>query len=516
MKVTLSTQGGYVKAIELLGYSSYDEYKKKGNHPLKLLTGSCFDFVIPTEQGTIHTKDCLFKQVKSDNPRQVTFVYEIPNQKEAYIRQTFSLKKTDYQVTCHIETTGIQLASETKAPLLRWRQDVRRTEKDAEINQKEAAIYYQLADPNKVKYSGYRNKKEEVQEITQRVGWVTFNTKFFSTGIIFEQPAQKATLLSNPITDKKDPTRLKEVGMEVTLDRGELIEKRGITFDIYCGPNTQEDLGAVGAPKFEENYYLGITPFRQINKYLLLPATKKLEGYTPNYLVILLLLLLILTLIKLPFTYHSYLNAIKEKTLAPMIAQIKQRYPEDPLKVQIEKRKLRNRAGMGFSIWTLLAAFAQIPVFITMMDFIKYNIGFRQASFLWIDDLSIYDSILKLPFRVPYFGFSHISLVALLAALGMFIPTWIKNRKKQLRTEEKIMQCMPSTLFFLLFSSHSAAFFIYRVTSQVLNLIPTFCFRFFVNEKLIQQKVGDNLAKSATPISSSSRAHKRMMKKKKK
>ena len=118
MKVTLSTQGGYVKAIELLGYSSYDEYKKKGNHPLKLLTGSCFDFVIPTEQGTIHTKDCLFKQVKSDNPRQVTFVYEIPNQKEAYIRQTFSLKKTDYQVTCHIETTGIQLASETKAPLL--------------------------------------------------------------------------------------------------------------------------------------------------------------------------------------------------------------------------------------------------------------------------------------------------------------------------------------------------------------------------------------------------------------
>ncbi|MEM7362064.1 MAG: membrane protein insertase YidC [Bacteroidota bacterium] len=516
IKVTFSTQGGCIKAIELHDYTSYDDYQKGEKQPLKLLTGSRFDLVIPTPQGVIHTKDCLFEEVKSDDSQQITFIYRIPNQKNAYIRQNFSLNKADYQLSCQVETRGIELTPESEGVILRWAQEVRRTERDAEINKKDVVTYYQLTNKNKVKYSGYRNKKKEVTELSEHVGWVASNTKFFNTGIIFEQPAQKATLTSLPVNNKQDPDLLKKVGMAFTLDRDQLLEEGHISFKLYCGPNIQQDLKTINAPRYKENYYLGTIPFWYISQYFLLPIAKKLQDYTSSYLLILLVLLLILTLIQLPLTYHNYLNSIREKALTPMIAQIKKSSPEDPLKVQMEERKLRNRAGIGFSIWNLFGMVFQIPMFIIMLNFINYNIGFRQASFLWIKDLSTYDSILRLPFRVPYFGYSHISLVALLGSIGMLLPTWIKNRKKEKSNEESMMQYLPAILFFLLFNGYSAAFNIYRVISRLLNFIPTLFFGFFVDQEKVFQIVANNLAKNPSPASTISRAHKRMMKKQKK
>ena len=43
----------------------------------------------------------------------------------------------------------------------------------------------------------------------------------------------------------------------------------------------------------------------------------------------------------------------------------------------------------------------------------------RQKSFLWVDDLSSYDSITELPFNIPFYG-DHISLFPILASIAIF------------------------------------------------------------------------------------------------
>ena len=43
----------------------------------------------------------------------------------------------------------------------------------------------------------------------------------------------------------------------------------------------------------------------------------------------------------------------------------------------------------------------------------------RQKSFLWVEDLSSYDSIAELPFYIPLYG-DHISLFPILASIAIF------------------------------------------------------------------------------------------------
>src|SRR5690554_6994592 len=58
----------------------------------------------------------------------------------------------------------------------------------------------------------------------------------------------------------------------------------------------------------------------------------------------------------------------------------------------------------------------QFPILIAMFFFFPTSIELRQEGFLWAHDLSTYDSILDLPFTIPFYG-NHVSLFVLLMTL---------------------------------------------------------------------------------------------------
>ena len=66
----------------------------------------------------------------------------------------------------------------------------------------------------------------------------------------------------------------------------------------------------------------------------------------------------------------------------------------------------------------------QMPILIAMFRFFPASIELREQPFLWADDLSSYDSILHLPFNIPFYG-DHVSLFALLMAVSVFISSKI-------------------------------------------------------------------------------------------
>lgn len=57
----------------------------------------------------------------------------------------------------------------------------------------------------------------------------------------------------------------------------------------------------------------------------------------------------------------------------------------------------------------------QFPILIAMFRFFPASIELRGEKLLWADDLSSYDSILNLPFSIPWYG-DHVSGFALLMA----------------------------------------------------------------------------------------------------
>src|SRR5699024_1973992 len=129
-----------------------------------------------------------------------------------------------------------------------------------------------------------------------------------------------------------------------------------------------------------------------------------------NYGIIILILTVIIKLIILLLTYKSYMSSAKMRVLQPQLNEINERFPnqEDALKKQQAVMELYKRCGvspMGGCIPMLI----QMPILIAMFRFLPASIELRGQHFLWADDLSAYDSVLQLPFKIPFYG-DHVSL----------------------------------------------------------------------------------------------------------
>ncbi len=80
--------------------------------------------------------------------------------------------------------------------------------------------------------------------------------------------------------------------------------------------------------------------------------------------------------------------------------------------------KLYGKAGVN-PMAGCLPALALDPDSYALFQFFPSMFDLRQKSFLWTDDLSSYDSVLKLPFHIPFYG-DHVSLFPILASIAIF------------------------------------------------------------------------------------------------
>lgn len=64
----------------------------------------------------------------------------------------------------------------------------------------------------------------------------------------------------------------------------------------------------------------------------------------------------------------------------------------------------------------------------------------RQKSFLWADDLSSYDAVAYLPFKIPFYG-DHVSLFPILAAIAIFF--YMKMTTGQQMASQPTQEGMP-------------------------------------------------------------------------
>ena len=211
-------------------------------------------------------------------------------------------------------------------------------------------------------------------------------------------------------------------------------QEQSIRFQFYFGPNGYYDLKEYGR-SFEQIIPLGGFLISWINRFLIIPTFNFLNRFIGNFGLIILLMTLFIKLIISPFTFKSYISSAKMRVLKPEIDKINAKYPkkEDAMKKQQETMDLYRKTGVKMmgGCWPMLF---QMPILFAMFRFFPGSIELRQQGFLWADDLSGYDSILDLPFKIPLYG-DHISLFALLMAISMFLYSRM-NMKQQASSQQ--------------------------------------------------------------------------------
>jgi YidC/Oxa1 family membrane protein insertase len=139
----------------------------------------------------------------------------------------------------------------------------------------------------------------------------------------------------------------------------------------------------------------------------------------------------------------------------------------------------------------------QFPILIAMFRFFPTSIELRQHGFLWADDLSTYDSILSLPFNIPFYG-NHISLFTILMTVTTIISMKMSQQTQmsdaQMPGMKTLMYIMPVMFMFFL-NNFSAGLTYYYFLANVITIGQNELFKRMIDEEKLLKKIQANKAK---------------------
>ena len=341
---------------------------------------------------------------------------------------------------------------------------------------------------------------DDHESLAGHLRWVAFKNQFFSSVLIAREPFTSAELASVNI---KTADYLKDMDMKATVPYSSA-DGNAASFDFYFGPNDynilsdlDDTLGHDEDLSLTRIIPMGWGIFRWINTWIVVPVFDFLSKFISNYGIIILLLTIFIKIIIFPFTFKSFKSQARMRVLAPEIKEINDKYPgnENAMKRQQETMALYSRAGASpFS--GCLPMLLQMPVLIAMFSFFPSAIELRGQSFLWAHDLSAPDSILTLPFTIPFYG-NQVSLFCLLMTIVniVYMRVTMQNQPNSGMPGMKGMLYVMPVMFLFFFNDYASGLSYYYLLSLLITIIQTWIFRKVVNEKKVRAEMLANAKK---------------------
>lgn len=496
MKVSISSRGGMLSAVEL---KKYNTEVGETPEPIQLFKGSNdgYSFTFTTSDQRLDTREFNFTPVV-ESDTSVMMVLDLADGAQWGIRYT--LHPQNYLVGMEIVQKGMGavLPGSTASADFNWHQTMARNEKGRVFEERNSAIYYKYVGESPDDLS---EQKDDSEQLNGRVKWVAFKNQFFSSVIIARNHFSGADLKSTVL---KSDDYLKDMTMSATLPYT-VADGAVAAFDFYFGPNDYPLLSKLDkqiSPDEDLDLTrlipLGWGLFRYINTWIVIPVFTFLSSFISNYGIIILLLTIFIKLIIFPFTYKSYKSQARMRVLQPEIKEINEKYPgqENAMKRQQETMALYSRCGASPFSGCLPMLF-QMPVLIAMFSFFPSAIELRGESFLWAKDLSAPDYIVTLPFSIPFYG-NGVSLFCLLMTIVNIVYMRI-NMQNQPGGDSmpgmKMMMYIMPVMFLFIFNDYASGLSYYYFLSLLITIVQTWAFRHFIDEKKVREQLLANAKK---------------------
>ncbi len=433
LAVKISSKGAQPYEVRIKNYYTYDSLDLFLVHPDK----SLFDLELNTNQW-LNTSDLHFRAVENTDS---TLTLRLQFEEDAWVDAIYSLASDSHTLGYHLHFVGMDkvLDRRTGQMTLKWVLDVPRLEKGYQNERNYSGVAYKYLANNEVKTLGKRRDHAE-EHFNSTIRWFGFQQQFFSAILVAENGFPAGTLVNRFYPENDAERNLMQSGAEMTVALDTRSEDFTIPFLFYFGPNHFYTLKSYGED-FEKIIPLGGKVIGTISRYVIIPTFNWLSKFISSYGLIILILTIMIKLVISPLTWKSYMSSAKMRVLKPEIDKINEKYPrqEDAMKKQQATMDLYRRAGV--SMWGgCLPILLQFPILWAMFRFFPASIELRQQGFLWCHDLSAYDSILDLGFKIPLYG-DHVSLFALLMGVSMW------GYSKMTMSQQASTQTMPGMEF---------------------------------------------------------------------
>lgn len=508
MIITFTNKGGKVYSVQLKEYQTFDSL------PLILFTNdknSVFGIEFDANGKPITTNDLCF--IPSSNGKldatkdSVTFSLKLIANNYKYLEYQYIIPPDDYLIGFNINFVGLKNELSRNSYInMYWEQDIPSLEKGRKWETDYTTIFLRMANGD-TEERGER-KADDDYNTEGALQWIAYKQQFFSSILIAKNKDLNSPSVSLKKVEDFSSSIIRNFKSRVDFSLKHE-DKESKQYAYYFGPNKfsilKEYKDAHGEDlDLEKIVPLGWGIFGWVNRFLIIPIFNWLGTFITSYGLIIFLLTLIIKIILFPFTYKSYMSSAKMKVLKPQVDEINKKYgPNKKLEAQQDTMKLYKSAGaspMGGCLPMLL----QFPILIAMFRFFPASIELRQQSFLWAKDLSSYDSILNLPFSIPFYG-DHVSLFCLLMAISMVFSTLLTQTQQptnQSMPGMKVMMYMMPVMMLFWFNDYSSGLSYYYLLANIITILQTLIIRkFFVNEAKILAKMEENKKKPAKPKS---------------
>ena len=476
VKITLSTHGGTVVSAELIGYKS----RYGGNVTLLSRKDAELSFAFEGKQENIITSDYLFTP-EAVTDTSVTMMLSQPGKALAI---SYQLRPNSYMLDIYITTQGMDglFSPSQKTMSINWVDRIAQQEKGYDFENRYSTLTYKKTDKGT---KHLKETRDDDKTVDEPLDWIAFKNQFFSAVLIAPENFTDAHLTSKQESDKKSGyLKTYEAEIKTTFDPSGSQPTR---MQMYLGPNDFHKLKAHNdlsqAPKdleLEKLVDLGWPLFRWINRWFILYLFDWLKGFGLHMGVVLLLLTIIVKTLVYPTTKKSFMSSAKMRVLKPQIDELNKKYPkqEDAMKKQQEMMQIYSQYGVS-PMGGCLPMLIQTPIWIALFNFVPNAIELRGQSFLWADDLSAYDDVIRWGKDIWLLG-DHLSIFCLLFCLTNIINTWISMRQQQnqltgdqaqqMKMMQYMMYFMP-VMFFFIFNNYSSGLCYYYFLSGLLNIL---------------------------------------------
>lgn len=478
----LSTLGGNFNKVFLKKFKNWYSSNSKGENfsdfvqLINYSKGNSFGLVFVTQEGEgINSSEINFdydgnNYINLKDKDSVKIDFKINFQNNRSIVRSYTFFSDSYEIKTDIELNNFQNYLTNNLFDITWENGIRFVEHNSvdESNYSDASVF---SGGEQVILDASSVGEKVSKNFGGRIDWIAARNKYFSAVIIPSEPDKIEAGYIEGIRNN--------VGFDGVVERYDLrltipfnnqtVDKK--SFSLFIGPvdyQVLEDLGRNLVALVNFGSFFGLTfLIRPIAEYVLLPLFQFLHSFIPNYGIVIIIFSLIIKIVVYPLTKSSYQSMKKMQALQPKIAELKEKFKDDPQKMNKETMKLYSTYGIN-PAGGCLPILLQMPIFIALWGMFQSAIDLRlQPFFWWIKDLSTPDVIYDLGFKIPLFGVQQISGLALLMGITTFVQQKMTIKDPNQKALVYIMPVMLTILFMSFPSGLNLYYFLFNLFSII-------------------------------------------------
>jgi len=465
----ISSRGGVVRKWELKNYKTWDgkpvqlvDFDHKGD--LSALFGT-------TDGKLVNTHDLYFDgdfqpwqriTLSGEQEQQVRLVLPATNGGRLIKTYTFRNGSYGFDLELTLERMG-GIVSNFEYQLV-WEHGLRYAEQNS-ADESNSAAAYAYAGSELTEIDASTIGEPVRKDMSGNVDWVATRTKYFGVSLMAAKGESEGAYLEGARRAVANEGAKEDYAIALKIPfKGDQVETH--SFQVFLGP-LDIDLLSSYDRDLDHILSLGWTwLIRPIAVYVMIPLFQVIHLVVPNWGVVIIIFSIIIKVVLHPLTRTSMKSMKKMQALQPMMEEIREKHKDDPQKMNAQIMNLYKEYGVN-PAGGCLPLLLQFPILIALYNVFRGAIELRQSEFFWwIKDLSIPDTIVTLPFKIPFFGIQDVSGLALL----MGITTFVQQKMTVKDPRQKTMVYFMPVMLTLLFNSFPSGLNLYYFVFNLLSI----------------------------------------------